>query len=128
MAPAMNSSLSVIVVFPGIGVADDREGSPSLNFPAPALSQKPFYPSLAWHGSPRLFLFERRPILEQFDADSVRRANKGHSSISWWSQNGDASVLETLANGIDIRNGVRQMPKIPPSGIGLWLIPIPGQL
>ena len=65
--------------------------------------------------------------MQQFYGYVVRRAHKRHAAISGRAVDSYAAILQMLAKGIDVVNGIGQVPKISAFTI-LLRIPVVGEL
>src|SRR3546814_17487635 len=70
------------------------------------------------HGCPGLRWFQLA-VLQQFDRDIVRRANKGHVSIAGRAIDRDAGIHQSLTGFVDILDLVSEMPEVATAGIFL---------
>src|SRR3546814_18702895 len=78
------------------------------------------------HGCPGLRWFQLA-VLQQFDRDIVRRANKGHVSIAGRAIDRDAGIHQSLTGFVDILDLVSEMPEVATAGIFLR-IPVISEL
>src|SRR5690554_4166811 len=79
------------------------------------------------HAGPGLLRLKCFALLQQFNGDIVRRADKRHMAITGWAIDGNAVSLELFAQLIDVIHPERQVPEITASGVFLR-IPVVGQL
>ena len=83
---------------------------------------------LVGHAQPRLSGRQSRAVLKQLNGDAVGGADKGHAAIPRGPQDGDASVHEALAFGVDIGDGEGEVAKVATTRLRGVLVPIMRQL
>src|SRR5690554_6533818 len=78
------------------------------------------------HAGPGLLRLQCITFLQQFNGDIIRRADKGHMTITRRAIDGYAIGLELFAQLVDVLHPERQVPEITAAGVFLR-IPVVGQ-